>query len=76
MDPKLRERLLQESLSPWRGFRRVLWFTLFASGGIGLLTMGMRAAGGGAVPFSDIGIQLGALFLFGALLWFDRRRSV
>jgi hypothetical protein len=37
--------------------------------------MAMRASSGIDVPLSDLGIQVGALSLFGSLLWFDRNRS-
>jgi len=75
LDPVLRERLLQESRTPWRGFRRVIWFALFASAFIGLLTMGLRASSGGGVPSSDVFIQIGAALVTGGLLWIDRPRE-
>jgi hypothetical protein len=74
LDPELRERLLEEVRSPWRGLRRALWFALFASAGVGLATMAMRGAGGQEVPSSDWLIQLGAVVVCGGLLWFDRQR--
>jgi CubicO group peptidase (beta-lactamase class C family) len=75
LDPELKERLLREARTPWRSLRRALWFALVASAGLGLATMAMRSAAGEAVPSSDWLIQLGALGLFGALIWFDRNRS-
>jgi len=75
LDPALRARLLQEARTPWRGLRRGLWFALVASAGLGLATMAMRLASGELVPSSDWLIQVGALALFGSLLWFDRNRS-
>lgn len=74
IDPVLRERLLQEARTPWRGLRRAVWLALAASGAVGLATMAMRSASGAEVPSSDLFIQLGALGLFGGLLWFDRNR--
>ncbi len=74
LDPELRERLLEEARTPWRGLRRALWFALFASAGVGLATMAMRGAAGEVVPSSDWFIQLGALVICGGLLWFDRNR--
>jgi hypothetical protein len=71
LDPQLRERLLQEARTPWRGLRRALWLALVASAAIGLATMAMRSSGG-EVAASDLGIQLAALALFGGLLWWDR----
>lgn len=76
LDPELRQRLLQEARTPWRGLRRGLWFAFTASAAVGLATMALRASAGDAVPLSDLGIQLAALGLFGALLWFDRNAAV
>jgi hypothetical protein len=75
LDPALKERLLAEARSPWRGLRRALWFALVASAGLGLATMAMRASAGDAVASSDWLIQVVALVLFGTLLWFDRSRD-
>jgi len=74
IDPALRERLLQEARTPWRGLRRAVWLALAASGAVGLATMAMRSASGAEVPSVDLLIQIGALGLFGGLLWFDRNR--
>ena len=76
LDPAMKERLLQESRTPWRGLRRALWFALVASAGLGLATMAMRASAGVGVPSTDWLIQLGAAALFGGLLWFDRNPSL
>jgi hypothetical protein len=76
LDPELRQRLLLEARTPWRGLRRALWFALVASAGLGLATMAMRASAGGEVASADLLLQVGALVLFGGLLWFDRNRSV
>ena len=75
LDPELRERLIREAQTPWRGLRRALWLALFASAGLGLFAMMFRASAGAGVDLSDFGIQGGALVLFAALLWFDRTRS-
>jgi hypothetical protein len=75
LDPELRQRLLQEARTPWRGLRRALWFALVASAGVGLATMALRLSSGQEVPSGDLLIQCGALALFGALLWFDRNRG-
>jgi hypothetical protein len=74
IDPQLKERLLREARTPWRGLRRAVWIALVASAGLGLATMAMRSSSGEAVPSSDWLIQLGAIGLFGSLLWFDRNR--
>ena len=75
LDPELRRRLLAEARSTWRGLRRALWFALVASAGLGLATMALRASAGSDVASGDLLIQVGALGLFGALLWFDRNRD-
>lgn len=72
LDPELRQRLLQEARTPWRGLRRALWLALAASAALGLATMVMRSAAGGDLAASDLGIQLAALAVFAALLWWDR----
>ena len=75
LDLELRRRLLAEARTPWRGLRRALWFALVASAGLGLATMALRASAGSEVASGDLLIQVGALSLFGALLWFDRNRD-
>lgn len=72
LDPALRARLLQEARTPWRGLRRALWLALAASGAVGLAAMALRLSAGGEVAASDLLIQVGALGLFGTLLWRDR----
>lgn len=76
LDPALKARLLQEAKTPWRGLRRGLWLAFTASAAVGLATMAMRASVGDAVAISDLGIQIGALVLFGGLLWRDRNPSI
>ncbi|MEB3253097.1 MAG: DUF3493 domain-containing protein [Synechococcus sp.] len=66
---------MRESQTPWRGLRRLVWFALFASAGLGLFTMLFRFSAGDSVALTDFGIQGGALVLFSALLWFDRNRD-
>jgi len=75
LDPDLRRRLLSEARTPWRGLRRAIWFALVASAALGLATMAMRWSAGGEVVSTDLLIQIGALLLFGGLLWFDRNRD-
>ncbi|WP_371410988.1 photosystem II assembly family protein [Synechococcus sp. UW179B] len=52
----------------------MLWVALFASGGLGLFVMTFKVTAGDTVVLSDLGIQIGAVVLFGSLLWFDRTR--
>ena len=74
LDPAMRDRLIKESLTPWRGLRRTIWFAFLASAIIGLLTMGFNPSRT-VVSFSNIGIKAAAFFLFAWLIWFDRDRS-
>ncbi len=76
LDPALRARLLQEARTPWRGLRRGLWLAFTASAAVGLAAMALRASAGGEVAGSDLLIQLGALVLFGLLLWRDRNGPI
>ena len=72
LSPEFRERLLKESRNPWRGLRKGAWLALFGSALLGFFIMSTNFLAGKTVLFKDIGIQLGALVLFGSLLWFDR----
>ena len=76
LDPELKARLLQEARTPCRGLRRALWLAFTASAGLGLATMTMRASAGSEVAGSDLLIQVGALVLFGVLLWRDRAPAI
>ena len=75
LDPALRQRLLTELRTPWRGLRRGLWLALTASAGLGLATMALRLSAGGEVASMDLLIQVAALTLCSLLLWFDRNRE-
>lgn len=75
LDPALRQRLLAEARTPWRGLRRALWLALSASAALGLATMAMRWSAGSEVASADLLIQMAALILFGGLLWLDRGRD-
>ncbi|MEA5424271.1 DUF3493 domain-containing protein [Synechococcus sp. CCY9202] len=75
LDPALRQRLLTELRTPWRGLRRALWFALLASASLGLATMALRGASGEGVASVDLLIQIGAFAIFATLLWFDRNHG-
>ncbi|WP_036901047.1 MULTISPECIES: DUF3493 domain-containing protein [Prochlorococcus] len=75
LDPKVRKKLIRESKNPFYGIRRIIWFSLFASAGIGFLIMIFRLIARENVLIGDLGVQISALILFGALVFFDRRRS-
>ena len=73
IDSQLREKLLKETKNPFYGPRRLLWFILFGGASLGLLIMLSRLIAGDVVLVSDFGVQAGAFFVFGILIWFDRR---
>ena len=75
LDPKLREKLLNESRNPFKGIRRVIWIALTASAGVGLLIMGFRYTSGETVLFNDFGIQLIAFSIFLTLTILDRSKK-
>ena len=75
LDPKIRKKLLQESKTPFRGLRRVVWVALAASAGMGLLIMGIRSVSGETVLMSDVAIQLIAFFAFSSFIILDRSKS-
>ncbi len=75
LNPELRAKLLQESRNPLRVLRRALWLAFFGSAFIGLLVMISRFTIGENVLVNDLGIQIGAVILFGTLLFFDRKRG-
>ena len=72
LDPQLKAKLQQELRTPWQGLRRALWIALEASAALGLAIMVLRLVGGEAVRLNDVLIQVGAVVLFGYLLWKDR----
>ncbi len=72
LDPKVRQKLLKESKTPFLGLRRLIWAALLGSASLGLIIMLTRVFGGETVPLSDFGVQAVALFLFGGLIYFDR----
>ena len=75
IDPELKKKLLQESKSPFKGLRRLLWIAFAGSSFLGLLIMLSKMAGGNGVPQSNFLIQIGACALFAFLLFFDRNKE-
>ena len=75
LDPEIRKKLLQESKTPFRGLRRVVWVALSASAGMGLLIMGIRSVSGETVLMNDVSIQLIAFFAFSSFIILDRSKS-
>ena len=75
MDPNLRERLLRESQSPYRGLRRAVWIALFGSAALGLFIMLSNIVAGGSVSLNDLAIQISALIILSFLLLKDRNKD-
>ena len=75
IDPKLREKLLKETQTPFKGLRRVLWIAFSGSAFLGLLIMLARIASGTELQQNNLLIQLGACVIFPTLLIFDRNKD-
>ncbi|MCY4055706.1 MAG: DUF3493 domain-containing protein [Cyanobacteria bacterium MAG CAR4_bin_6] len=72
LDPQLKAKLQEELRTPWQSLRRALWIALEASAALGLAIMVLRLVGQETVDLNDVLIQVGAVVLFGYLLWKDR----
>ncbi len=75
LDPNLRERLLRESKSPYRGLRRAVWIALFGSAALGFFIMLSNIVAGEGVSINDLAIQISALMILGFLLLKDRNKE-
>ena len=75
IDPKLREKLLKETQTPFKGLRRILWIAFSGSAFLGLLIMLSRIASGTELQQNNLIIQLGACVIFPTLLFFDRNKD-
>ena len=73
--PELKKKLLQESQSPFKGLRRILWIAFSGSAFLGLLIMLSKIASGGELQLNNLYIQFGACILFPTLLFFDRNKD-
>ena len=75
IDPKLKNKLLRESQSPFKGLRRILWIAFSGSAFLGLLIMISRFASGTELQENNLLIQLGACILFPTLLFLDSNKD-
>ena len=75
IDPELKKKLLQESQSPFKGLRRILWLAFSGSAFLGLLIMLSKIASGGQLQQNNLFIQIIACILFPALLFFDKNKD-
>ena len=75
IDPKLKKKLLQESQTPFKGLRRILWIAFSGSAFLGFLIMLSKIASGSELQQNNLFIQLGACVIFPTLLIFDRNKD-
>ena len=75
IDPELKKKLLQESKSPFKGLRKVLWIAFTGSAFLGLFIMLSKIASGNEIQQNNLLIQLSACILFPSLLFFERNKN-
>ena len=75
IDPKLREKLLKETQTPFKGLRKILWIAFSGSAVLGLLIMLSRIASGTELQQNSLLIQISACVIFPTLLFLDRNKG-
>ena len=75
IDPELKKKLLQESKSPFKGLRKVLWIAFTGSAFLGLFIMLSKIASGNQIQQNNLLIQLGACALFPFLLFLESNKE-
>ena len=75
IDPELKKKLLQETQTPFKGLRRILWIAFSGSAFLGLLVMLSKIASGSDLQVNNLIIQLVACILFPSLLFLDRNKN-
>ena len=75
IDPELKKKLLQETQTPFKGLRRILWIAFSGSAFLGLLVMLSKIASGSDLQVNNLFIQLVACILFTSLLFLDRNKN-
>ena len=75
IDPELKKKLLNESQTPFKGLRRLLWIAFSGSAFLGLIIMFSKILGGSELMLNNLLIQLGACILFPTLLFFERNKD-
>ena len=75
IDPELKKKLLQETQTPFKGLRRILWIAFSGSAFLGLLVMLSKIASGSDLQVNNLFIQLVACILFPTLLFLDRNKD-
>ena len=75
IDPELKKKLLQETQTPFKGLRRILWIAFSGSAFLGLLVMLSKIASGSDLQVNNLFIQFVACILFPSLLFLDRNKN-
>ena len=75
IDPELKKKLLQETQTPFKGLRRILWIAFSGSAFLGLLVMLSKIASGSDLQVNNLFIQLVACILFTSLLFLDMNKN-
>ena len=75
IDPELKKKLLNESQTPFKGLRRILWIAFSGSAFLGLLIMLSKTASGSDLQVNNLFIQLVACILFPTLLFLERNKD-
>ena len=75
IDPELKKKLLQETQTPFKGLRRILWIAFSGSAFLGLLVMLSKIESGSDLQVNNLFIQLVACILFPSLLFLDRNKN-
>ena len=75
IDPELKKKLLQESQTPFKGLRRILWIAFSGSAFLGLLIMLSKVLSGSELQQNNLFIQIGACILFPTLLFLDQNKD-
>ncbi len=76
IDPELKKKLLEETQTPFKGLRRILWIAFTGSAFLGLMIMVSKFASGNEIQRNNLLIQLGACLVFPSLLFFDRNKDL
>ena len=75
IDPELKKKLLQETQTPFKGLRRILWIAFSGSAFLGLFIMISKIAVGAELQQNNLLIQLGACVIFPSLLFLDKNKD-
>ena len=75
IDPELKNKLLKETQTPFKGLRRILWIAFSWSAFLGFMIMLSRIAGGNELQQNNLLVQLGACVIFPTLLFVDRNKD-